>query len=366
MLKRARPEVDIHDVEPSADHPSDRVGAAVTDPAPTVGTPVVTVLLLTYNQRPYVERALAGILEQRLDVPLRVVVHDDASTDGTQDAVRAAAERHPGRLELILQTENQLSRGVSITARLLLDVDSEFVALCEGDDFWTDPDKLQQQVDFLRANPWCSVCHHDFSIVSDGGRADYEAGLRRYLDSLSWRTSPRVEGRRLALGNFVRTCTAMIRRSSLRDELLRAAHDVRPGDHMLFCAAAEHGDVGFINRDMACYRLHDGGSWSMLDPAQREERQLGVYWFLAGQLRGPMQHAVQEVLLHLLATSATQRQRYQALRELTGQIAQLAQAGSQTADALEATLARSAALQERLSAVTAERDLLASVTGHTG
>jgi len=332
----------------------------VTDPEP----PVVTVLLLTYNQRHLVDRALTGILEQRLDVPFRVLVHDDASTDGTPDRLRELASRHPDTIELILQGENQLSRGVSIPARLLLRTDSEFVAFCEGDDYWTDPAKLQLQVDFLRANPWCSICHHDFTILSDGGRADYEAGLRRYLASLPWRTAPRAAGRHLALGNFVRTCTAMVRRSALREEVLRAAHDVRPGDHLIFCAAAEGGDVGFLDRDMATYRLHGEGSWAMLEVAERQARQLGVYWFLAAHLRGPMQDAVQEVLLHLLVSSPAHRARFQPLRELTDQIAQLAEAGSRTADALEAVLAQRAVLTDRLATLTAERDLPAgALTG---
>jgi hypothetical protein len=322
--------------------------------------PVVTVLLLTYNQRHLLDRCLAGVLEQRTDFPVRILAHDDASTDGTQDRLREVAAEHPGRFDLVLQGENQLSQGVSIPARQLLGIDSEFVAFCEGDDYWTDPDKLQLQVDFLRANPWCSLCHHEFSIVSDGGRPEYETRLRSYLASLPWRTQPRTAGWHLALGNFARTCTTMLRRSALRDELLRAAHDVRPGDHMLFCSAVEQGDIGFIDRDMACYRLHTGGSWSMLDAAERERRQLGVYWFLAAHLRGPMQHAVQEMLLHQLAQSATQRRRYRPLRELNDQIAQLVQAGTRTADALEATLSRVAVLEDRLAAVTSERDLLAA------
>lgn len=337
----------------------------MTDPEP----PVVTVLLLTYNQRHLVDRALTGILEQRLDVPFRVLVHDDASTDGTQDRLREVAAQHPDTVELILQAENQLSRGVCIPARLVLQATGEFVAFCEGDDYWTDPDKLQLQVDFLRANPWASICHHEFTIRSDGGRADYEAVLRRYLASLPWRTAERAPGRNLALGNFVRTCTAMLRRSALREEVLHAAHDVRPGDHLLFCAAAEGGDVGFIDRDMATYRLHGEGSWAMLDAAERQARQLGVYWFLAGQLRGPMQDAVQEVLLHLLVSSPAHRTRFQPLRELTDQIAQLADAGTRTADALEAVLSQKAALEHRLATLTAERDLLAGAltgTDHGG
>jgi len=309
----------------------------------------VTVLLLTYNQRHMIDRTLDGILDQRTEKPFRIVVHDDASTDGTRERLQQVAARHPGRFELVLQEKNQLSQGVSITARVLLNIDTEFVALCEGDDYWTDPAKLQLQVEFMRENPWCTVCHHEFTILGDGGRPEYEANLRAYLNSLPWRTQPRIDGNRLALGNFVRTCTSMIRRSALRDEVLRAMHDVRPGDHLLFCMAAEQGDVGFIDRDMATYRLHSEGSWAMLDGAERAARQLGVYWFLAAHLRGPMQHALQEMLLHMLVGTPGLRDRYQALRDLRGQIAQLAAAGTQTADALESTLARVAKLEQQLA-----------------
>jgi glycosyltransferase involved in cell wall biosynthesis len=332
-----------------------------------VTEPLVTVLVLTYNQLHLVDQALEGILAQRTDFDFRVLIHDDASTDGTQDRLRAVAADHPDLIELILQEENQLSQGVSIPARLLLRTHSEFVAFCEGDDYWTDPDKLQRQVDFLSANPWCTLCHHHYTILNDGGRKEYETSLRDYLASLPWRTDERVPGHRLAVTNFVKTCTAMVRRAAIRDRVLIAAHDVRPGDHIVFCSAAENGDVGFIDRDMATYRLHDQGSWGMLDHGARVLTHLGAYWFLAAHMRGPMQRAVQERLLHRLVGNPVLRREYSALRslddqihELAGRVDELATTGTLTADALEAALGEKTDVERRLGAVTRQRDLLSS------
>lgn len=322
---------------------------------------LLTVIVLTYQQRTTIDRTLDSVLDQRSDFPFRILVHDDASTDGTQERLRKIAALNPGRIDLLLRQENQFSQGICIPAQLLLDVRSRYVAFLEGDDHWTDPDKLALQVQFMEERPWCTVSHHEFTLFNDGGRDDYEAHLRRYLAGLPWRTMERAPGNRLALGNFVRTCTAMIRRDAIRDEVLRAAFDVRPGDHLIFGAATENGDIGFIDRDMATYRLHGENSWAALDGRDRVMRQVGVFWFLSAHLRGPAQLAWQQGLFHYVMKKPVLRGRYPALLKLM----QTAQAHKEltevTAEVIRQTeelLAAKAATEAQLAQVTSDRDQL--------
>ncbi len=320
---------------------------------------LLTVLVLTYNQSHLVGRTLEGIFAQRTRRPFRLLVHDDASTDGTRAVLEAARRDAPPhvRVDLLLREENRHSRGHCVIAEALLEVTSRYVAFCEGDDWWTHPDKLQRQLDFLEANPWCAVSHHACAIVDDGGDPAYEASLRAHLD-VEWRTQPRVPAQRLAVDNFVMTCTAMVRRGALRDEVLRAAHEVWPADLMLFALAGEAGDVGWLPEEMAAYRLHGANSWANATSADRARSAAALRWFLAAHLRGPMQHAAQDVLLQMLAAAPDAATTYTVFGALAEQVSGLARTGSALAGRLAEAAGRERALEDELALRTRERDLL--------
>ena len=112
--------------------------------------PLVTVCVITYNHARYVRQAMDSFLMQQTDFPYEIFVHDDASTDETQTILREYQEKYPDRIRLLLQEENQYSKNDKIMARFMFPViDTEYIAFCEGDDFWTDPKKLQKQIGWL-------------------------------------------------------------------------------------------------------------------------------------------------------------------------------------------------------------------------
>jgi hypothetical protein len=115
--------------------------------------PVVSIICTTYNHERYVEDAIRGFLSQDCPYPFEILIHDDASTDGTQRIIREWQQKYPRVIKPLLQTENQYSRGVRPWELLLARARGEFVATCEGDDFWVDPGKLRTQVGFLKAHP---------------------------------------------------------------------------------------------------------------------------------------------------------------------------------------------------------------------
>ncbi len=119
----------------------------------------VSIVCCTYNQCQYIRDALDGFLMQKTDFEFEVLVHDDASTDGTADIIREYEQKYPNIIKPIYQNDNQYSQGISIKKEFIIPrVSGKYIALCEGDDFWTDPLKLQKQVDFLEAHPEYTLC----------------------------------------------------------------------------------------------------------------------------------------------------------------------------------------------------------------
>ena len=132
---------------------------------------MVTIRCTAYNHEPYIRACLEGFVMQKTNFRFEAIVHDDASTDGTAAIIKEYAEKYPDVIKPILERENQYSKG---TLGKIMDEASKgkYIAFCEGDDYWTDPLKLQKQVDFLESHPDCSLCFHNAIIHWEDGRAE--------------------------------------------------------------------------------------------------------------------------------------------------------------------------------------------------
>lgn len=129
---------------------------------------VVSICCITYNHVNYICDAIEGFLMQKTTFPFEILIHDDASTDGTADIILEYEKRYPDLIFPIYQKENQYSKGISISATYQFPrARGKYIALCEGDDYWTDPLKLQKQVDFLEANPEYSMCFHNAIVLEN-------------------------------------------------------------------------------------------------------------------------------------------------------------------------------------------------------
>ena len=126
----------------------------------------VSVLCWAYNHEKYIRQCLDGFVMQK-GVTFEVIIHDDASTDNTADIIREYERKYPSLFKPIYQTENQYSQHIDIAKEFL--VEGKYVAICEGDDYWTNPYKLKKQYDALDNNPDCYMCAHKVKVINENG-----------------------------------------------------------------------------------------------------------------------------------------------------------------------------------------------------
>lgn len=217
----------------------------------------LTVICITYNHVRFLRRALDGFVSQKTDFEFEVLLHDDASTDGTTEIVREYAARYPEVIRPMYETENQYAKGVPfVRDKMWPLVRGEYVAVCEGDDYWTDEHKLQKQVDWLDAHPDSNLCFHPVRVVFDDGSEretvfpDFkgsEKGFDVSFDSLLRR-------------NFIQT-NSVVYRWQLKGREDEVPSGIAPGDWFIHLLHAEHGTIGFLPDVMACYNRHPGGIW---------------------------------------------------------------------------------------------------------
>ncbi len=163
--------------------------------------PVVSIRCLAYNHRNYIGRTLDGFLSQITDFPFEIIVNDDASPDGTADVIRRYEKKYPNIVKPIYQKENMFSSGRGDVMRKMINdkIQGDYIALCEGDDYWIDEKKLQKQIDFLMLNKDYGMCYTDFNIYYQStGKFEYsllktqpekypsEFSLKKWIMSLSY------------------------------------------------------------------------------------------------------------------------------------------------------------------------------------
>ena len=214
----------------------------------------VTIRCITYNQKDYIRQCLDGFVMQRTNFRFEAIVHDDASTDGTDEIVREYAEKYPDIIKPIFETENQYSKHDGSLGRIMnAHTRGQYVAFCEGDDYWTDPLKLQKQADFLDANPQCSLTYHACkNVFSTPCKINSLTG-----DNVKESYSE-VD---LATLYSFQTATVMCRKDILDSDLYKKAQAIGCvfGDILLYFSASRFGTIEGVNEQMSVYRRHEGG-----------------------------------------------------------------------------------------------------------
>lgn len=218
---------------------------------------MVTIRCITYNQERYIRECLESFVMQQTDFRFEALVHDDASTDGTADIVREYAERYPDIIKPIFETENQYSKHDGSLGRIMDEnTHGKYVAICEGDDYWTDPLKLQKQFDFMEAHPECSLCFHaDHRLLPSG-----EKVLHKPCELKQFYTPEDVI---LGGGGFMATNAMFYRWEYILNEGRPDFWKKCPiGDMPSMLFLVSKGLFGYIDEAMSVYRVAAIGAWT--------------------------------------------------------------------------------------------------------
>lgn len=221
--------------------------------------PLVVILSLVYNHGLYVRDTLEGFVNQKTTFPFIAIVHDDASTDNSANIIREFEKKYPHIIKPIYESENQYSKKDGSLGRIMRKARDEsgakYVAMCEGDDYWTDPYKLQKQVDFLESHPEYSMCVTNYDVLrGDTG------------ETISWVAK---EERDLLMEDLIMEawrycCTAsMVFRADLWIKIPKETNGLYVGDYPLCIYMRSVGNIRLLGKDNCCvYRYMSSGSWT--------------------------------------------------------------------------------------------------------
>jgi glycosyltransferase involved in cell wall biosynthesis len=212
--------------------------------------PIVSICCVTYNHEKYIDQCLNGFMLQQTNFAFEVLVHEDASTDKTALIVKEYETKYPNLFRCIYQKENQFLKQNTLVNILFPMARGKYLVLCEGDDYWTDPLKLQKQVDFLEANPAYSFCYHKVDIQNEASR---QIG-KIYNDPVQDVTTPDI-----IRSHFIPTLGLVFRNYPDLIERLSWMHDIRSGDRALELTLSLLGKGKYLDESMGVYRYTGQG-----------------------------------------------------------------------------------------------------------
>ena len=225
---------------------------------------ILTICCLTYNHEKYIRKTLEGFLKQKTKYNFRIIVHDDASTDSTQLIINEFTQKYPEKFITIFQKENQYSKGIRIYDNFISPIiNTKYIALCEGDDYWCDENKLELQLEYMENNPECSLCIHNTLMISENGES-----LNKTFNYIG--VSKKISIEELIMKSICQTSSYLY-----RSEYRNVPADLRVpgiGDYPLRLWLALHGAVFYIDRVMSCYRVGVVNSWSLINKTNVDQQ----------------------------------------------------------------------------------------------
>ena len=230
-------------------------------------SPLVSVKVAAYNHERYIAQCIEGILMQKTDFPFEIIIGEDCSTDRTRQIVLAYQEKYPAIIRILLSDQN-IGAGQNIL-RIQQACRGKYGAMCEGDDYWIDPLKLQKQVDLMEAHPDLSMCFHNALILNDSTAAAqifFAAPPKAELDfaDVCWIKTPTA---------------SVMARNDILNSLPAWRTDIWSGDLLARLWCAHHGHLGYIDEIMSVYRVHAAGVTAAMHNRQAEARKQEVFLY---------------------------------------------------------------------------------------
>ncbi len=225
----------------------------------------VSISCITFNQHNYIRKTLEGFISQKTSFTYEILIHDDASTDGTAEIIREYEKKYPQLFKVIYQSDNQYSKGVDVHCFNMSRAKGKYVAFCEGDDYWNCNTKLQEQYDALEREYSCSVCVHDVRCIDRDG-----IKLSKFFPGISLPegiilSQQYVEFEMVRKPWLFQTSCYFIRNEVIREYLEKKPPFVKEycvGDLPMMLFSLLKGNCYYIKKEMSCYRKNSGGMMS--------------------------------------------------------------------------------------------------------
>ncbi len=228
--------------------------------------PMVSIVCTSYNHGDYLAEAIESFLMQKTDFGVEILLYDDASTDHSPAVIKRYETNYPSLINAIYETENQYSQGVRVEKFNHDRAKGKYIAVCEGDDYWTDPYKLQKQVDYMEAHPMCSMTVHAADRVSSDKKKVLST-VRPEKKNTILSIERVIEGG----GDLIAT-NSMVYSKEKVPELASFYLNAVVGDYPLVILAALHGTIDYLDDNMSAYRVGVPGSWTLRELATSDKR----------------------------------------------------------------------------------------------
>ncbi|WP_191092356.1 glycosyltransferase [Francisella sp. SYW-2] len=218
---------------------------------------MVTILCQTYNQEQFIGQTLDSFLMQQTDFPFNIIVRDDASTDGTVTIIKDYQLKYPSIIKPIFEKENQWSKGITMIPReiprIMQNIEAMYIALCDGDDYWTDSLKLQKQVDFLERNPHFVASAHASRYLRNGKEAELVSVPPQGKTEYTFEEY---------LGNCYFQTSSWVYRYDRKFRASVEGYFHTGGDVYMSLVFLNFGPFKYFNEVMSVWRVHDQGEWN--------------------------------------------------------------------------------------------------------
>lgn len=220
---------------------------------------LVSICCITYNHEKYIKKAIDSFLMQKTNFKFEIIIHDDASTDSTSEILKEYQKKHPNLINIIIQKENQFSKGVEILDIVFKMAKGKYIAFCEGDDYWCDNLKLQKQFDFIEKRDNCSlVVTGAYFLNQNNGKIVKKR--QPYLGSRYYNI-----GEIIINGGILFATNSMFFRKRFVEKLPDFFYKISIGDYPLIIHLALCGEVYFLKDRTSVYRINVPNSWTVVN-----------------------------------------------------------------------------------------------------